>query len=182
MRWTRFCELYKIGERYKNPNLDSCFYLSNENNEILNLWVNNPSSLLISGTYGTGKTYIMMCLIRELLKKFDLYQMRLIKSKVLDDKLLEDAREYGSSSYFIETLSDTPFLFIDDFGVEKPTERMERDYYEIIDNRNSNFRPTIITTNLNNQEILNKMGGRIHSRFKEYLQIDFQNNDLRGTI
>lgn len=49
----------------------------------------------------------------------------------------------------LDGLIECPFLVIDDFGKEKLTERLAVDLFAILDERTSNRRPTLITTNLN---------------------------------
>lgn len=180
MSWENFCELNKVGPRYQQVDFESDVLMPDEMRKGGIEWVNRPSSLILSGAAGRGKTHFLHCLIRSLLNRCDLSAIRLYKAKNIDDKLLLNFKEYGSSSHFIQHLVDIPALFIDDFGVERPTERMVRDIYEIIDGRYEWNRLTVITTNLSNADIKKTYGERIHSRLKEFRWIQFNGKDLRG--
>lgn len=183
MSWEQFCELSNIGPKYRESTIYGNEVMEKSIREKGELWLENPKkSLILTGETGRGKTYFMFCLIRELLKKRRISDLRWWKSKILDDKILEQFKEYGSSSYFLKTIKEISFLFLDDFGMERPTERAERDYYEIIDGRQEWDRPTVISTNLNASEMQKVYGKRIHSRFKEYVWITFDGNDLREII
>ena len=103
------------------------------------------------------------------------------KSKYLDDRITTDFKEYGSCKYFIDNLSTEKFVFIDDFGVEKCSEKSEREYIEFIDRRVANKRPIIINSNLTFDEIKKNMGARIHSRLKVCIFLPFTGKDLRKT-
>lgn len=49
----------------------------------------------------------------------------------------------------LDRLCSAPFIVLDDFGKEKITDRIASDLFALIDDRTSNRRPTLITTNLN---------------------------------
>lgn len=181
--WKLFCSNLDITGR----NSIACFENAHKIDPILVskglAWLLNPvKSLLILGDYGTGKTYFMYCLVRGLLNRYPLSDIYFNKSKNIDDKLADAFREFGSCSYLLERLSTIKFLFIDDFGVEKASEKTEREYYEFIDRRTSNERPTIITSNLQFDEIKSNIGGRIHSRLKVCNFIEFKGTDIRSRL
>ena len=108
------------------------------------------------------------------------HPFKFIKAKILDDEILKQTREWGSATYYLQTIKETGVLFIDDFGIDRGTERTERDYYDIIDGRWEEERPTIITTNLSPAQIENMYGQRIFSRLKDFKWIKFNGEDLRG--
>jgi DNA replication protein DnaC len=145
------------------------------------VWLKNPFSLILEGLPGRGKTYFLFSLIRGLLAKEPLYKIRFFRSKDLDDKILDEFKLYGSSKTILKSVSEVEFLFIDDFGIERGTEKSERDYYEIIDKRIANELVTVISTNLDKNELTNMYGSRIASRLKECVGLKFEGNDLRGS-
>jgi len=182
-RWEEFCRLNKVPPRYQKAQLRVNKFMSEERYEVGKKWSENPiNSLLLSGNTGLGKTYLMYALAREMFKHLELGGIRWFKSKSLDDQIIENLKMYGSASYLIQQMQEIPFLFLDDFGIERPTERAERDYYEIIDERVAWERPTIISTNLSDSQIKGIYGARILSRLKEFLWIYFEGEDIRGLI
>ena len=128
-------------------------------------YIGNPSaSLFIYGGWGVGKTHLAAAIARELLlmgKKVmftsvpkALYEIR----KAFQD----DARE--TEEAYIERYLSCSFLILDDFGIEKTTEWTRQTLDYIIYERDSNLKPTIITSNLSLDEISQKVDGRIASR------------------
>lgn len=181
MVWDQFCKLNQVGVRFQNAHISKCDkILENFIYEGID-WCQKPKSLLIHGPSGRGKTHLAYCLAREVIRLYGLDQVRWIKSKALDDRILQTFKQYGETSYVIRQFCEEPILFIDDFGVDRSGERTERDYYELIDNRWENMRPTIITTNLTPEAIEKNYGSRIFSRLKDSKWINFVGlPDLRG--
>ena len=180
--WKYFCSLHDISEDYAQCSFDKCKELDPRIVDYGQQWVLNPNtSILMQGACGTGKTYFMLCLIRCLLMQYPLSCIYYSKSKYLDDRITTDFKEYGSCKYFIDNLSTEKFVFIDDFGVEKCSEKSEREYIEFIDRRVANKRPIIINSNLTFDEIKKNMGARIHSRLKVCIFLPFTGKDLRKT-
>lgn len=177
MRWQHFCTLYEVPKRYTIASVSTL--LETRSQEVALRWIKKPISLLLQGPPGRGKTHFMHALIRGILETNDISAIRFIRSKQLDDRLLKEFREYGTSQDIIKTISDVQFLFLDDFGMERSTERTERDYYDIFDQRVANDRVTVISTNLTEQQILDFYGGRIESRLRESALLEFKGCDLR---
>ena len=69
-----------------------------------------------------------------------------------------------SETEIINNLSEANILILDDLGAEKSSEFALQSLYVIIDQRYSEIRPTIITSNLSLGEIAEKVGDRIASR------------------
>jgi len=181
MTWEEFYKLNKIGIRFQDASIDHLAekldpYLVEEAKK----WCKQPTSLILTGNTGTGKTYFSFALVREAIRSCGLGQIRWVTSKHLDEELTQAHSKFGDTSATIEKFSEVPILFIDDFGVDRGTEKAERDYYQIIDNRWSHNRLTCISTNLEPAIIKKLYGDRIHSRFKDFRWINFMDKDLRG--
>jgi DNA replication protein DnaC len=93
---------------------------------------------------------------------------------------LEQKIEHGFANQthgdVIERLTSCSLLVIDDLGKERLTQRMETDLFSIIDERTSNKRPTIITTNYNGSGLSDRFnngetGTAIIRRLKDYFKI-----------
>lgn len=102
--------------------------------------------LVIHGETGMGKTRLMW----QLVKRIYVTEMRGVK--VLRDsafgRLIERsyAEGMGKHDELIERLSKVSFLFIDDLGKAKLTERVETDLFDIIDARYAADKPCIFTS------------------------------------
>lgn len=180
MSWEDFCKINNVGIRFQNVHISKCDKISQRIIDEGIDWCQKPKSLLIHGPAGLGKTHFTYCLVREAIRLFGLAAVRWTKSKMLDDRILADFSRYGDTAVTIRAYAEVPILFIDDFGVDRSTERTERDYYELIDSRWEAMVPTIITTNLTPELLEEKYGSRIFSRLKDSHWIRFEGKDLRG--
>jgi len=180
-QWTEFCVINRIPPQYQEASLDSPT-MAPPRVVAGGEWIQAPASLLITGNVGRGKTYFMHALMKRLISLYGRGCLRFFKSKTLDDRLLECINDFGSTQWMMESLREIPYLFIDDFGVDRSTERLERDYYDLIDDRGSWERPTVISTNLQDAEIEAKYGARITSRLRRFKGIAFGGEDLRKDL
>ncbi len=156
-----------VPPKYMNCSFEN-FQIVNENKKAYSLckdYIGNPSeSLFIYGGWGVGKTHLAAAITRELLLMGKnvifisiprmLYEIR----KAFQD----DARKTEDAC--IERYLSCNFLILDDFGIEKTTEWTRQTLDYIIYERDSNLKPTIITSNLSLDEISRKVDGRISSR------------------
>lgn len=184
MSWSQFCKLYDVPRKYLEASHltlkippDSRGKTYQEKAET---WLQEPFSLILEGPPGRGKTHFMYSLIRGLLLKRQISDMRFFRSKQLDDRILSELSSYGSSANIINAICEIEFLFLDDFGIETDSQRAERDYYDILDRRISNEMVTVLSTNLDSKDISRCFGSRISSRLKECVGIRFEGDDLRG--
>jgi DNA replication protein DnaC len=142
--------------------------------------------LYFEGYYGTGKSHLATAISIELLKKL----LRVINKTSID--LLGDIRkcfDTNEDEYEVLKLYKTAdLLVIDDIGKEKVTEWSLETIYNIINARYESLKPTIITTNYNQQQLIgrwtlkgdNSHGMAIISRFREMTKaVPFGWNDYR---
>ncbi len=131
----------------------------------------DQQGLLIMGPNGTGKTHlaagIMMALIQKgILCRFytapDL--LATLRGAVADNRVQET----------LTVLAGLPCLVIDDLGKERLRRGEGEDvgwadelWFTLINRRYEDDRPTIFTTNLNDQEIIERYGMAIYSRIVE---------------
>ena len=177
MSWNHFCDI-----NYIPPHLFSCSIenLKHFKEEALD-FLKSPYSMILMGDCGRGKTYFILALIKELLeiRKIPLGEMRYINALELEERVDECLDKFKSARYFIEGLCSIYFLFIDDFGIEGTVQRAERNYYTLTDKRLTHDRPTVFSTNLTDEEILQTYGMRIESRLKQCKRLNFNGPDLR---
>jgi DNA replication protein DnaC len=150
------------------------------------------SSLLLYGPPGTGKTFILAALMRRAIEEwreriwrnehpdghtYDSVSRPEIPSLASVPEVMLAIRESfkrngeESEEEIIRKLSQKRVLFLDDLGVEKPTESTLQSLYLIIDNRYRNERQTVFTSNLGLSEIAERVGDRIASRISEMCRV-----------
>ena len=145
----------------------------------------NPEekNLIFTGNTGVGKTFLTNCIANELLKlgKTVLYQT----APVMFDEI-NDAKFGRDSAKFdlYENILNVDLLIIDDLGTEKITESKITELFTIINtrllNQNHKITKTIISTNLNVDELFQIYTTRIGSRLAgNYRFLRFFGDDLR---
>jgi DNA replication protein DnaC len=145
-----------------------------------------PGSLLFSGQTGSGKTHIAVAVVRELVKEDRLYRATfttapeiLLSIRNTFNKHDNDDDHYKTEDEVISDYADVELLIIDDLGSEKTTDFTIQSLYLIIDRRNRELMPTIITTNLSLKEIEEKLDARIASRLADMKIIKINMPDYR---
>ena len=114
----------------------------------------------IMGASGSGKTFLMECMANELVSSG---QVVTFKTAF---EINELARLYHmGKSYEFSDILKTDILFIDDLGTEPIIKNVTKEYlYNLINVRQMNNLPTIISTNLSEDDILSRYDERIFSR------------------
>lgn len=119
-------------------------------------WLPVGKGLLIHGTTRKGKTRTAWYIANRL------WNEDKFKNKYLFLTMFElEARlvaSWGKESWDKTMLHMThiPFLFLDDLGKEKMTDRMASCLFALVDQRTMHKRPTIITTNLTGETLLER--------------------------
>lgn len=168
-----------VPKKYQDAEIDLLDKQEEDLRQLGREWARNPTSIFIYGDKGTGKTRFCFALLREMFRSCPrLIWPRYYTSPDLDSKLHKAIME-GGDSHMVDMLSEEDLLFIDDFGRETKTERVKRQYFEILNNRYANERPTILTSNYNIDEIGGMLSDVIASRLEEYLSVRFTGKDLR---
>lgn len=143
-------------------------------------WGEKPESVILLGDVGRGKTQFAFAMIREMFRRCPLkIWPRYYTSPEMDSILLQASRSDEADKIKIHELGTEDLLFIDDFGRESNSERVRRQYFEVINMRISNLLPTLISTNLTFEQIGTHMNAAIASRFQEFQIIEFGGADLR---
>lgn len=155
----------------------------------------NTKSLILSGVTGCGKTHLAVSVLRERLKNDLLglierewaqnrgHCLENSKFTTIPDLLLEIRSSFNggekTEQEIIDYYSTINFLVLDDLGSEKTTEFSVTTLYIIIDRRDRELLPTVVTTNLSSQEIEEKIDARIASRLAGWKNIKINMPDYR---
>lgn len=121
--------------------------------------------LYLYGNAGSGKTHLVSAIANKLLlKSFP----RFVTAPEL---LLEIKKTFGNNhtnnDEYLDKLSYTKLLIIDDLGSEKPTEWVQETLFVLIDRRYTHLLPTIFTSNFSLDQLKDRLGYRIASRIAE---------------
>ena len=155
-------------------------------------------SYFIKGDVGVGKSHMAVVLLRQYLEsikpEYDERQKEYYFDGLADmlplfievpELLLVIRDSYREKSTMsekeiVDYYTMTPFLVLDDLGVEKASEFSTLMIYLIINRRCTSGKTTIITSNLNLEEIKDRLSDRISSRIKGMCrEITVSGNDKR---
>ena len=116
---------------------------------------NQKNGLIITGKSGVGKTHLATAILNILTEKDMLVLMgRLI---LLLDVIKDTFKDFSSKEKdIIELYSKVDMLIIDDLGTERISSWALEKLYTIIENRNENKLPIIVTTRFNKASLLDR--------------------------
>lgn len=148
-------------------------------------WCNkqNPYNIIVlCGKAGVGKTHLMECMASSLIANDHIVYF--VSAFNMNQALLKYHTTFDETkAYSLEDLLEPEYLFIDDLGTEPIFKNVTVEgLYNIISDRLSNNKKTIISTNLGLADIERVYGERIFSRIvnqKVSLCFNIQNSDLR---
>lgn len=201
---SEFCEgyvilqiLYKqsnIPARYQySQNLKICKEDSNAYTRVSNImtdvknWVERGNNLLLwSTTKGNGKTSLACAIANSYIRQVALTSlMEPMVYFIKSARFLEYIREQfnnpdASFKHTIELVERVPLLIIDDIGAEKPSDWVRERLLSIIDERYSNNRSIIYTSNCGISEITESLHARIGDRIRDAEQLNLIGQSRRG--
>ena len=109
------------------------------------------SGLLLWGDVGTGKSFFAGCIANALLEKGVPVLMTNF-SRILNTL---SGMHFEDKNQFIDSLNRYSLLIIDDLGIERNSEFVLEQVFNVIDSRYRSKKPLIVTTNLTLTELNN---------------------------
>lgn len=142
--------------------------------------------IFLAGQTGVGKTHLMKCMANELIKRHKLVYLTSSFAMHQDFVKSYATRDLDEKNELINKYLSPEILFIDDLGTEIRSNReITVNYlYQIINERKMQKRPTVITSNLNIEDIMEYYDERIASRIADQttsICIYISGNDIRLT-
>ena len=134
-------------------------------------------SLLLYGKTGLGKTHLSLAIAGKAVEEG--YGVIYSSSQNLFNKLEKD--KFGKADANTEeAILDCDLLIIDDLGAEFTTQFTVSALYNIVNSRELEGKPTIISTNLMLEQLTKAYGERIASRIlSNYVMLYFDGSDIR---
>ncbi len=134
--------------------------------------------LLISGPTGVGKTYLAAAITRELIEIRE--ESLFLEVSRLYSELRGCMKRDESEESLIAQYVNARWLVLDDFGAGALTDFERRYALDLLNGRANAKRKTILTTNLQLEEIAEKVDERIASRLSGFDYIEAQGKDRRA--
>jgi len=135
--------------------------------DFLSEW-DSHKNLILFGSYGTGKTGLLVGALRAICDRYALSGRRVQFTTGAD--LLDELRhgyEDGTHNVTLRRVKTVALLAIDDLGAEKPSEWVLERLYVIVNARYEAMLPTFITTNYDLDELAGRIGERVFERLIE---------------
>ena len=141
----------------------------------------DSENLLFYGGTGLGKTFMCNCIAKKLLDKGKavLYLTAFKLFKILEEYRFrpEDAR---LDQDLLDFIFSCDLLIIDDLGTELANSFTTAELFNIINSRILERKKTIISTNLQPEELIDTYSQRVFSRISaHYTALEFYGRDLR---
>lgn len=140
----------------------------------------SSKNLLFIGATGLGKTHLSLAIVNVVINK-GYYVCYGTSQNICDDLQSEQFGRSENTYYSKRQVLDCDLLVLDDLGTEIENQYSIATIYNIINSRILSGRPTIISTNCEFDELLNKYDQRITSRITgEYIKMYLFGNDIRN--
>ena len=137
-------------------------------------------NLLMMGGTGLGKTHMSSAIARRAIERgFDVFYVTAI-NMVSDFEAEQFGNHRGIRGEFTDKYFECDLLILDDLGTELANQFTVSCLYNVINMRINRRLPTIISTNLMQNELMQKYSERITSRlFGEFRILPFLGTDIR---
>lgn len=164
-------DIFGLGIRYKNACL-SKWHAQTHYAKLVNQWLITPNNtLLIQGAPNTGKTYFCAAIANALIGNGEeVFYMNIRRFfENVQQAIGSNQNQYSA----VSKVASKKFFILDDLGASTNSEWQKEIILDLIDRRYSSMMPTIVTTNLDDEELVKLLGERTKRRLlaKENLNI-----------
>jgi len=176
----KFMSIAGIPPRYHNASIENLLLPPRIINEAQNFIQGKYDGLFLSGTVGSGKTYLSVAIMKEFILQGIYSCFQSVPALFQTLRQTFNTRYSDVEEKLMNKLNSVELLTLDDLGAEKISDFTVDRLYLIIDSRYSNMKKIIITSNLTLNDIKNKIHDRLASRIGEMCKIIIMpNKDLR---
>ena len=136
-------------------------------------------NLLFSGNTGLGKTFLSACIARTVADQgySVVYESAGKLFQTLEKARFESSEENRRAA---AKYAECDLLIVDDLGTELPGQFVTAALYSLINDRLLDNMPTIISTNLSEEELVRRYNPQIASRLRgSYKRVAFVGDDIR---
>lgn len=127
----------------------------------------NGTSLIFCGKPGTGKTHLAIGILQEAIRRGVAARYATVIEMIRQVKDTYSRRSEKTETQVIDHYSNISILVLDEVGMQIGSDTEKLIISEIIDNRYSDVKPTILISNLGMVELKEYLGERIFDRMKE---------------
>lgn len=167
----------KIPTRFRNK-LAKDFIVTESNQNVVECLkaVRNNQGFYIYGECGTGKT-----LLASIIQNERAHQLK-SSAFICATDIFSELNPFNSNAENVinklNLLKTTPCLIIDDLGVEKPTDRVKQNLFDIINYRYNEELQTIITSNFSLEELALRISGANRAEGKRQKIADYEGDRI----
>lgn len=148
-------------DRNREPTaFEACVQYANKDT----LFTESHNGLMLLGGVGTGKTHLAAAIANTFVDRGIMTLFATFSDHL--EHIREEFDRAGKREY-LSRLKSVPVLVIDDVGKERRTEWSQQIMFDVINSRYEHMLPTIITTNFDEDELANHIGGAVWSRLYE---------------
>lgn len=126
--------------------------------------------LMLIGNIGSGKTHLAAA-ITNTLKAHHIKVMFTVVPDLLDELRATYKNDELNENDIMDTAKNAPLLILDDLGAHNYTDWTRNKLFSLLNHRMTHLLPTIITTNLDMNELEEYLGERTTSRIVELCKI-----------